>query len=136
MRAPQRVKWMMSGPTTEVRTVPRRYHFAGYELDALTGELLKLGTRLRLQEKPLQILLALLECPGEIVSREQLVARLWPPGTFVDFDLALNAAVRRLRDVLNDSADQPRYIETLIGRGYRFIASVEIVEASSAIRSA
>ena len=118
---------MASRLTTEVQVSPRRYRFASYELDARTGELHKLGMRLRLQEQPLQVLLALLENPGEMVSREQLIARLWPAGTFVDFDLGLNAAVRRLRDLLNDTAENPRYIETLPRLGYRFIAAVEVV---------
>lgn len=117
----------MASRPTEAQVSPRRYRFASYELDARTGELHKLGMKLRLQEQPLQILLALLERPGEMVSREQLIARLWPAGTFVDFDLGLNAAVRRLRDLLNDTAESPRYIETLPRLGYRFIAAVEVV---------
>lgn len=125
---------MASGPATEAQATPRRYRFANYELDARTGELHKLGMKLRLQEKPLQILLALLERPGEVVNREQLIARLWAPGTFVDFDLALNAAMRRLRDLLNDSAESPRYIETLPRLGYRFIAAVEVVAEPEAER--
>lgn len=81
--------------------------------------------RLRIQDQPFRILLALLESPGEVVSREELVRRLWPEGTFVDFERSLNAAINRLRQVLSDSAETPRYVETVARRGYRFIAPVE-----------
>jgi len=95
--------------------------FGPFELEARIGELRKHGRRVRLQEQPLQILIALLERPGDLVTREELQRRLWPDGTFVGFDDGLNAAVRRLRDVLGDDAERPRYIETLPRRGYRFI---------------
>jgi DNA-binding winged helix-turn-helix (wHTH) protein/Tol biopolymer transport system component len=96
--------------------------FGTFEVDPRSSELRRNGTRIRLQEQPLQILLALLEQPGEVVTREQLQKRLWPADTFVDFDHSLNAAVRRLRDALNDSAENPRFVETVARRGYRFIA--------------
>ena len=89
------------------------------------AELRKHGVRLRIQDQPFRILLALLENPGEVVSREELVRRLWPDGTFVDFERSLNAAINRLRQVLSDSAERPRYVETVARRGYRFIAPVE-----------
>src|SRR5918994_3360242 len=99
--------------------------FGVFELDALTGELRKRGVKLRLQGKPLQILQALLEHPGELVTREELRARLWPSDVFVDFEAGLNTAANRLRIVLGDSADNPRYIETLPRVGYRFIGHVD-----------
>jgi TolB-like protein/DNA-binding winged helix-turn-helix (wHTH) protein len=93
-----------------------------FELDLRTGELRSNGHHIILQEKPFQILTALLERPGEMVTREELIKRLWPAGTFVDFDLSLNKAVNRLREALEDSAEQPRFIETFPKRGYRFVA--------------
>jgi DNA-binding winged helix-turn-helix (wHTH) protein len=82
------------------------------------------GSRVRLQDQPFQILISLLERPGEVITREELRSRLWPADTFVDFDHSLNAAVRRLRDALGDSADTPRFVETVARRGYRFIAPI------------
>lgn len=96
--------------------------FGTFEVDPRASELRRNGSRIRLQEQPLQILLALLERPGEVVTREELQKRLWPADTFVDFDHSLNAAVRRLRDALDDSAENPRFVETVARRGYRFIA--------------
>ena len=87
-----------------------------------TGELRKRGLRIALQEQPLRISSALLEQPGDVVSREELCQRLWPDGTFVDFEHSLNAAVRRLRVTLGDEADVPRFVETVHKRGYRFLA--------------
>ena len=98
--------------------------FDGWTLNRQSGELLRDGVRVRLQTHPQQVLEALLERPGELVSREQLIARLWPKGV-VDFDTALNSTVRRLRIALGDDADTPRYIETLPRRGYRFIGTIE-----------
>jgi DNA-binding winged helix-turn-helix (wHTH) protein/Tol biopolymer transport system component len=98
--------------------------FGEFELDLRTGELRTNGQRLILQEKPFQLLTALLERPGEMVSREELTKRLWSAGTFIDFDLGLNKAVNRLREALNDSAEQPHFIETFPKRGYRFVAIV------------
>jgi DNA-binding winged helix-turn-helix (wHTH) protein len=109
----------------------RVLRFGPFELDRETGELRKNGIRVRLQGKPLQVLLALLELPGEVVSREELKRRLWGEDTFVDFESGLNTAANRLRLTLGDSADQPRYVETLARAGYRFIAPVgEIGEAT------
>ncbi len=98
--------------------------FGEFELDLRTGELRSHGHHIILQEKPFQILTALLERPGEMVTREELIKRLWPAGTFVDFDLGLNKTVNRLREALEDSAEQPRFIETFPKRGYRFVAPV------------
>jgi DNA-binding winged helix-turn-helix (wHTH) protein len=100
--------------------------FGVFEIDRKTGELRKSGTKIRLQDQPFQVLETLLETPGELVTREQLRSRLWPDDTFVDFDHALTTAIKKLRRALNDSATQPRYIETLPKRGYRFIAPVEV----------
>lgn len=101
-----------------------RLSFGTFELDRESGELLKRGLPLRVQEKPLQLLLLLLEHPGEIVPREDLQRRLWPNGTYVDFDKGLNTAVKKLRYALGDSPDKPVFIETIPRRGYRFIAPV------------
>ncbi len=104
----------------------RCVRFGAFELLLDTGELRKHGIRVRLQHKPFQILLALIEQPGQIVTREELRARLWQGETFVDFESGLNTAVNRLRNVLGDSAANPTYIETLARQGYRFIASVDL----------
>ena len=98
--------------------------FGDFEFDLRTGELRTERHHIILQEKPFQILTALLERPGEMIGREELIKRLWPVGTFVDFDLGLNKAVNRLREALGDSAEQPRFIETFPKRGYRFVAPV------------
>lgn len=104
--------------------------FGVFELDSHTGELRKHGVKIRLQGKPLQVLQALLEQPGEIVARDVLRTRLWPSDVFVDFEAGLNTAANRLRIVLGDSAENPRYIETLPRVGYRFIAHVtEVVNS-------
>src|SRR6516162_8208004 len=100
--------------------------FGIFELNRKSGELRKQGIRIRLQPKQMQILCALLERPSEIVSRDELKARLWPDDTFVDFESGLNTAVNRLRIALGDSAEQPRYVETEARSGYRFIAPVQL----------
>jgi TolB-like protein/DNA-binding winged helix-turn-helix (wHTH) protein/Flp pilus assembly protein TadD len=105
----------------------RRIRFGVFEVDLGSSELFKHGIRLKLQDQPFQILTILLERPGVLVSREELRRKLWADDTFVDFDAGMNAAIRRLRDALNDSADQPRYVQTLPRHGYRFIAEVESV---------
>src|SRR5215831_9124161 len=101
-----------------------RFRFGGFELDPRTGELVRDSKTVRLHGQPLQLLLALLERPGELNTREDLTARLWPAGTYVDFERGLNKAVNKLRDALADSPDQPRFIETLPRKGYRFIGEV------------
>src|ERR1700693_647560 len=98
--------------------------FGVFEVDRRAGELRRNGARVKLQEQPFQILALLLERPGEVVSREELQGRLWPADTFVDFDHSLNAAIRRLRDALGDSAENPRFVETVARRGDRFLATV------------
>jgi len=103
--------------------------FDSFELDFRAGELRKRGIKLRLQGQPLQVLAALLKRPGDLVTREELRAEIWTADTFVDFDHSLHNAIARLREVLGDSAETPRYIETLPRRGYRFIAPVEEVQA-------
>src|SRR6267378_143245 len=99
-----------------------RVRFGVFEVDLRSGELHKQGIKIKLHDQPFQILAVLLERPGELVTREQLHQKLWPSDTFVDFDVGLNSAIKRLRDALGDSAEEPRYIETLPRRGYRFIA--------------
>src|SRR5262245_5065069 len=99
--------------------------FGPFELDARTGGLGRRGRKVRLRGRPIEIRLVLLERRGELVTRDELRARLWPADTFVDFEHGLNAVIKRLRDALGDSADAPRYIETVPRRGYRLIAAVE-----------
>ena len=103
---------------------PQLVRFGVYEVDLRSGEVRKAGVRLKLAGQPFQVLQALLERPGELVTREELRQLLWPENTFVDYDLALKKAINRLRDVLADSADSPRYVETVPRRGYRFIGSI------------
>ena len=117
----------MASPDTLLRA-----KFGDFIADFESFELRKHGTRLKLQHQPFLVLKRLLQHPGELVNREQLCAELWAGSTFVDFDAGLNAAIRRLREVLCDSADQPRYIETLPRLGYRFIAPVEVFAAQAA----
>src|ERR1700722_965875 len=100
-----------------------KLQFGVYELDRDAMELRKHGVTIRLQEQPLRVLATLLERPGEIVTREELQERIWGKDTFVDFEQSLNKAVNRLRDALNDEAGQPKYVETVPRRGYRFIAA-------------
>src|ERR1700736_4371645 len=116
----------------EQSQLPRVLRFGVFELDVRAGELRKNGTKLKLQEQPFQVLCALLDQPGEVVTREELRSRLWPEDTFVDFDHSLNAAIKRLRDALGESADTPVFIETLARRGYRFIAPVNGSSSPSA----
>ena len=100
--------------------------FGAFELDLASGELLKHGIRVKLRDKPFQILLALLERPGDVITRKELQERLWPGDTFVEFENGLNNAISRLRETLGDNADRPLYIETLPRRGYRFVAPLEM----------
>jgi cholera toxin transcriptional activator len=110
---------------------PGIFRFGAYEADPGSGELRKSGIRLRVQEQPFQVLLVLLERPREVVTREELRQRLWPADTFVDFDHSLNTVINKLREALSDSAANPRFIETLARRGYRFLAPVEFVRKHS-----
>ncbi len=109
----------------EPTAATRHPHFGGFQVDLRAGELRKQGRRVKLQEQPFQLLAILLERPGEVITREELHKRLWPADTFVDFDHGLNIAVNKLRQALGDSADEPRFIETLPRRGYRFLAIIE-----------
>jgi DNA-binding winged helix-turn-helix (wHTH) protein len=104
------------------------YRFGAFEADGGSGELRKSGVRLRLQEQPFQVLLVLLERPGELVTRDELRRKLWPADTFVDFDHGLNTIMNKLREVLGDSAANPRFIETLAKRGYRFLPPVVAID--------
>src|SRR5215467_4083850 len=106
--------------------------FGVFELDCQTGELRKQGVKLRLQGQPIEVLIHLLESPGELVTRDELRKRLWPADTFVDFDQALNNSVQRIREALGDSAQSPRFIETIPKRGYRFVGPVASLEAETA----
>jgi len=111
---------------------PRRYRFGAFEADASTGELRRQGLRLKLNAQPFQLLLLLLERPSQILTRDEIARALWPDGTFVDFDHGVNSAINRIREVLGDTANNPRFVETLARRGYRFIAPVEQITAEPA----
>ena len=111
-----------------------RYRFGTFELDAAQGRLSRSGSRVKLQDLPLRLLLLLVERPGEIVTREQVRQRLWPQDTFVEFDNSLGVAVRKLREALRDDADAPRFVETIPRRGYRFLAPVTLQDANPSIQ--
>ncbi len=104
---------------------PRRVHAGLFEVDLGSGEIHKSGRKVRLQEQPFRVLAMLLERPGELITREELQARVWPADTFVGFDEGINTAIRKLRVAFGDSADNPRFIETIPRRGYRFVAPVQ-----------
>jgi Tol biopolymer transport system component/DNA-binding winged helix-turn-helix (wHTH) protein len=110
--------------------------FSTFEVNLQTGELRQRGQKVKLQEQPFQLLVALLEQPGQVVTREELRSKLWPADTFVDFDHSLNAAIKRLRDALGESAERPIFVETLARRGYRFIAPVDGCSGSVQISAA
>jgi len=103
----------------------RRYRFGVFEADATLGELRRQGVRVKLNAQPFQMLLLLLDRPGELLTREEISRALWPDGTFVDYEHGVNSAVNRIREALGDTAGNPRFIETLARRGYRFVAPVE-----------
>src|SRR5271154_3817911 len=103
----------------------RRYRFGAFEADAGLGELRRQGLRIKLNAQPFQVLVLLLERPGELLTREEIARELWPDGTFVDYDHGVNSAVNRIREALGDTASSPRFVETLARRGYRFVAPVE-----------
>ncbi|MBW8868796.1 MAG: transcriptional regulator, partial [Acidobacteria bacterium] len=109
------------------------YRFGLFEADARTGELRKQGRPLRLRGRPFDILLLLLERAGDVIGRDELRQQLWPADTFVDFDHGLNSAMNRLREALGDSAENPRFIETLPRRGYRFVAPIHVVQTAPAV---
>src|SRR6201987_6026249 len=103
-----------------------RLRFGVFVADVRAGELTKQGNRIRLQEQPFQLLLMLLQKPGEVVTREELRSRLWPQ-TIVDFDHGLNKAISKIREALGDSSEHPRFVETVARRGYRFLADVAVI---------
>src|SRR6202171_2917211 len=105
--------------------------FGVFEVDVRAGEVRKQGVRSKLQEQPFHVLTVLLQPPGEVITREELRSQNWPADTFVDFDNSLNTAINKLREALGDSADNPRFIETLPRRGYRFIAQVTGVDGTT-----
>ncbi len=106
----------------------RRYRFGTFEADAATGELRRQGIRVKLNAQPFHVLCLLLERPGELLTREEISSELWPDGTFVDYEHGVNSAVNRIREAIGDTATNPRFIETIARRGYRFVAPVEQVE--------
>jgi DNA-binding winged helix-turn-helix (wHTH) protein len=112
---------------TDLQTA-RRYRFGVFEADSATGELRKRGIRIRLHAQPFQVLLLLLDRPGQLLTREDISKELWPDGTFVDYEHGVNSALNRLREALGDSAANPRFIETLARKGYRFVAPVETID--------
>ena len=114
----------MTGPANDLPSAPR-YRFGAFEADAVTGELRRQGIRVRLNAQPFQVLMMLLERPGDLLTREEISRRLWPEGTFVDYEHGVNSAVNRIREALRDTASNPRFVETLARRGYRFVAPVE-----------
>src|SRR6202049_737826 len=105
--------------------------FGTYEVSLQSGEVRKAGLKIRVQQQPMKLLETLLERPGEVVTREELRSRVWPNESFGDFDQALNIAIAKLRSALGDSAENPRFIETLPKRGYRFIADVSVADADT-----
>lgn len=128
---------VVDSPSTEVHFCMQEDHqlrgrlrFGVFELDLRAGELRKHGLRVRLQEQPFQVLAMLLENHGEVVTREELQKKLWPADTFVDFDHGLNKAINKIREALSDSAESPRFVETVARRGYRFLAEVKVADAA------
>jgi DNA-binding winged helix-turn-helix (wHTH) protein len=120
---------------TEIQPA-RRYRFGVFEADSATGELRRKGVRIKLHSQPFQVLVMLLERPGELLTREEISRELWPEGTFVDYEHGVNSAVNRLRDALGDKASNARFIETLARRGYRFVAPVERISLNGDAPSA
>src|ERR1700721_1276619 len=116
---------------SENQQIAGRLRFGVFELDLRSGELRKHGLLVRLQEQPFQVLTMLVENPGEVVTREDLQKKLWPATPFVDFDHGLNKAINKIRDALGDSAESPRFLETVSRRGYRFLAEVKVVGVGS-----
>jgi cholera toxin transcriptional activator len=114
----------------------RRYRFGVFEADAATGELRRQGIRIKINAQPFQVLCLLLERPGELLTRDEIARELWPDGTFVDYEHGVNSAINRIREALGDSAANPRFVETLARRGYRFAAPVERVGEASTIEGA
>src|ERR1700722_1217093 len=125
----------LTSPMRENQQLDGRFRFGVFELDLRAGQLRKHGLLVRLQEQPFQVLTMLLEHPGEVVTREELQKKLWSADTFVDFDHGLNKAINKIRDALGDSAESPRFIETVPRRGYRFLAEVKPVNGTAVTSS-
>src|SRR6266705_645544 len=123
------------GKMSETRFAEAMVCFDVFQVDLRAGELRKEGRRVKLQEQPFRVLFLLLERAGEVVTREELREKLWPADTFVDFDHGLNSAVARLLEALRDSAEKPRFIETIAKRGYRFIAPLRSAAPAAAAPS-
>src|SRR5271163_2992191 len=115
----------------EHHQVRGRLRFGAFELDLHAAELREHGLRVHLQEQPFQVLRMLLERAGEVVTREELQKKLWPADTFVDFDHGLNKAINKIREALSDSAESPRFVETVARRGYRFLAEVKVADPAA-----
>jgi DNA-binding winged helix-turn-helix (wHTH) protein len=113
-----------------------RYRFGVFEADAATGELRRQGLRVKLNAQPFQVLLMLLERPGQLVTRDEISCVLWPEGTFVDYEHGVNSAVNRIREALGDTAGSPRFVETLARRGYRFLAPVDRIDSGDRLSPA
>src|ERR1700727_1547270 len=111
----------------------RRYRFGVFEADATLGELRRQGVRIKLNAQPFQVLVMLLQRPGELLTREEIARELWPDGTFVDYEHGVNSAVNRIREALGDKARNPRFIETLARRGYRFVARVQRIDGDGVV---
>lgn len=107
----------------------KRFRFGVFEADSSTGELRRQGIRVKIHAQPFQVLLMLLERPGEVLTREEISRALWSDGTFVDYDHGVNSVINRIREALGDVANSPRYVETLARRGYRFLAQVEKISS-------
>jgi DNA-binding winged helix-turn-helix (wHTH) protein len=122
----------MSTPAREYRT----HKFDEFVVDCRAGELYRRGKKIKAQLQPMQVLMALLEAPGEIVTREELRQKIWPADTFVDFEHSLNTAIKKLRQALGDSANKSKFVETLPRRGYRFLRAVESSEEKRAAKPA
>jgi DNA-binding winged helix-turn-helix (wHTH) protein len=119
----------MTDQRTELRPA-LLYRFGAFEADASTGELRRQGARIKLNAQPFQVLCMLLERPGELLTREEISRKLWPDGTFVDYEHGVTSAVNRIREALGDTASNPRFVVTLARRGYRFVAPVERIDLS------
>jgi cholera toxin transcriptional activator len=126
------INYRLVNTMPEARSAGKIVRFGVFEADLVSGELRKNGTIVRVQEQPFQVLTLLLQQPGELVTREDVCRKLWPADTFVDFDHGLNTAVNKLREALGDAAANPRFVQTVARRGYRFIAPVQGTEKASA----
>lgn len=122
----------MNASANEKKTL----QFGEFVVDARAGEVYRRGKKIKLQQQPVQVLLTLLEKPGEIVTREELRRTIWPADTFVDFEHSLNTAIKKLRQALGDRAGKSKFVETLPRRGYRFLPNVEVVEEKPTVKSA